>query len=817
MQTDKIMLKNYFKTAVRNLMRNRVFTIINVLGLVLGITGTVVIYRIVSFEHSFDTYHESADQVYRINMVWDRDGDVQRGASVMHPLGPAIALDYPDWAISRIHWYWDGVFMYENEQGAQKKIKQPDNMAFVEPAFFEMFDFEVIAGNPDNLLNEPNSLTMSVDAAEKLFGLNGSNYQSIIGKTVVFENQLNLKITGVYANPPKNTDYGIDFLMSYEGAKIYPYAGDLVSWGTRNGATRSFIKLPEGESLTRAEALLKESSIKYLKNINIDSERDGVYFGLQPLQKIHLDPELGAGGYVNLDSLKTMRLIAIILIVIAAINFINLATAQSVKRAKEVGIRKVMGSGKKQIVLQFLGEVFIITLLAILLSLGLSEAALMRLEPILGYGLGLNLISDPDTLLFLGLLLVLVTVLSGLYPSLVLARFSPINAIRNSSLTARSNKSNLSIRKGLVVFQFLISQGLIIGTLVVLFQMDFMRSQPLGFRSQGVLTFPIPERTQENMDLLTNRLSVISGLGDISFFIATPGASNTNNLDGIRDPRGGDYDAINSNRKNVDPNYARLFDLKLLAGDFYTEASPNDHSVINRKLAESLGFNDPQDAIGQRYETTYDRSYYIAGVVEDFHNNSFHSAIDPVFMMKGPSQYFEGGVTLDMMGNFQQVVDQVDKVWSEIFTNDVFTYNFIEDRITGQYEREERNAKLFQVFAGMAIFICCLGLYGLVSFMANQKVKEIGIRKVLGASIANILNIFSREVLLLVGIAFALAAPLSYYAMSSWLDGYVYHIQLGVVVFLLGVLATLVIATLTVGLKVFSAATANPIASLRDE
>lgn len=811
------MLKNYFKTALRNLSRNRVYASINILGLVLGITGAIVIYRIISFEKGFDTYHTNGEQVYRINIVQDTDGDVERSESVMHPLGPAIALDYPDWAVSRIHWYWDGVFKYENDQGVLKKIKQDNNMAFVEPGFFEMFDFEVIAGSTEELLVGLNTMAISVKGAEKLFGLNGSNYQSIIGKTVVFENQLNLTISAVYADPPKNTDYGIDFLMFYEGAKIYPYASGLTSWGTRNGATRTFVKIPASQNLEQAEAALKSSTVKYMKNLGIDAEEAGVYLGLQSLKAIHLDIQAGAGGYVDQSMLDSMRIIAIILIVIAAINFVNLATAQSVKRAKEVGIRKVLGSNKKQIVWQFLGEVAIITTMAILLSLGLSEAVLMRLEPILGYSLGLDLFSDPSTIGFLVMLLLVLTFLSGFYPSVILSNYSPVHAIKSNSLSTKTSRSSFSIRRGLVVIQFLISQALIIGTLVIVFQMDFMRNQPLGFKSEGVLTFPIPVRTEENMEILKSRLSSIAGVGDISFFIATPGASNTNNIDTIENPKGEENDGIRSNRKNVDHNYGELFDLELAAGDFFTKNSPGDHSVINEKLAESLGFESPEIAVGQRYKTTYGSSLYITGVVKNFHNNSFRSDIDPVFMMKGSSQYFEGGLSLTGNRNYQSIVDQVDVIWNEVFTGDVFSYDFIEDRVNGQYEGEQRNSNLFQVFAGLAIFICCLGLYGLVSFMANQKIKEIGVRKILGATIGNILGIFSKEVLTLAGIAFLLACPIAYFIMNGWLDGYVYHIKLGAGVFILGAIATLIIASVTISFRVFKSATLNPVNSLRDE
>ncbi len=811
------MFRNYFKTAIRNLIRNRVFTIINVLGLVLGITGAVVIYKVVSFEHSFEKYHTDVDRVYRINLVQSNDGDEQRSTSVMHPLGPALAMDYPGWITSRIHWYYNGVFVYENEQGVQKKIKQGNNMAFVEDGFFDIFDYKILAGDPNNILNNPNSIAMSAKGAEKLFGLNGSNYQSVIGKTLRFEGQLNLTITAIYENAPKNTDYGLDFLMSYEGARVYPYANNLTAWGTINGSTRMFVKIGAGETKEYAEANLKTSSAKYLENMGVNAEEEGVYFALQPLTSIHLDPDLGAGGYVDQSTLDGMQVIALILILTAAVNFINLATAQSVKRSKEVGIRKVLGSRKSQVATQFLGEVAIITMISILFSLALSEGVLMRLESILGYSLSLNLFSEPSTILFLVGLFLAVTLLSGVYPSLIVANYNPVHAIKSSSLTTKRNKAGISLRRSLVVFQFLISQLLIIGTLVVLFQMDFIKSQPLGFKSEGVLTFPIPERTEDNFDLLASRISSIAGVNDIGFFIATPGASSTNNIDRIKNPAGGEGEEIRANRKNVGPGYGKLFDLELISGAFYNQDSPDDHTVINRKLAESLGFNNPEQAIGQRFETNYNSSFYIVGVVEDFFNNSFHNSLDPVFMMKDASQYFEGGVSLTGAGSYQEVVDQVGAIWNEVFTADVFTYEFIEDSVMGQYETEYKISSLFQVFAGVAIFIGCLGLYGLISFMANQKVKEIGIRKVLGASMKNILRIFSKEVAVLVAIAFALACPLAYFMMNGWLDGYVYHIELGAGVFVLGVISTIIIASTTVGLKVLKSASANPINSLRDE
>ena len=809
------MFKNYFKTAIRNLSRNRAFAVINILGLVLGISGAVVIYRIITFEQSFDTYHDRANDIYRINLVQDAEGDIQRAVSVMHPLGPAVRTDFPDWAISRIHWWGQGVVTIENDQGEQTKFLENSGMAFVETDFFEIFDFEFVAGNPDKLLEEPNTMAMSTKAADKLFDLGGKGYQSIIGKTIRFENKLTIQIRAVYKELPKNTDLNLDYLMFYEGAKIYPYAANLQSWGTRNGAARLWVKLPKGQAEAQAEALLREASKDYLANIRVTDPN--IYFALEPLREIHLDENTGPGGLVSSSVISILRTIGIILVLVAAINFINLATAQSVKRAKEIGIRKVLGSQKSHLIIQFLGEVFLLTTLSVIISLGLSEGALIQLEPVLGYELGLNLFTDPSIVFFLLGLIGLVTIMAGFYPAMVLANYNPIAAIKNSALTAKSKSGSMSVRRVLVVVQFFISQGLIIGTLVMISQMNFMENKALGFRSEGLLTFSVPERTQENMDLLKNRISALPSAGEIGFHLTTPGAANTNNLDKIKDPRGAGDELFGANRKNVDHNYANVFDLEILAGAFYRPESPDDHSVVNRKFAESLGFTNPEEAVGQRYETEYGRKYLIVGVVEDFHNNSLRASIDPVFMMSGPNQYFEGAVQLKVNDNFSEIVADVEEIWSEVFTEDVFTYQFLEDRVEAQYEIERKVSGLVQIFAAVAIFIGCLGLYGLVSFMANQKVKEIGIRKVLGATVSNILMIFSREVIILVIIAFVLAAPLMYYGANWWLDSYEYRIPVGATIFILGILATAIISAATVGLKAMRAATANPINSLRDE
>jgi len=810
------MLKNYFKTAFRNLIRTRVFAIINILGLVLGITGAIVIYKVVDFEKSFDQYHTNAEDVYRLFIHYSDGQIISNNPSIMHPLGPDLQLKQPDWDVSRIHWYYNALFKITNPQVEEKLLRVENGMAFVEQPFFNMFDFDFVAGDEKHLVDEPNTVAMSVSAADKLFGTNGSGYQDLIGRTFQFENQLTIKITGIYNDPPKNTDYGLDYLFFYEGAKLYPYSGGLTSWGTRNGSTRTLIKLPKGVTYETGNQQMLSYSDEYMKRAGYRlPEGAEAYISIQPLSDIHLNEDNGFGR-IESSALDTMIIIAVILILIASINFINLATAQSVKRAKEIGIRKVLGGGKKQLVLQFLGEVFLITVLAVVLSLGLSEALLMKLEPFLGYSLGLNLLSNPNTIIFLFLLVITVTLLSGLYPSMVLSAYKPSEAIKSKALSSKKSKSSFSLRRGLVVFQFFFSQLLIIGTVVVMSQMDFMANKDVGFNTEGIVTFSIPDRDEEKLNLFKSRIQNIAGVEEVSYFIATPGAAGTNNTDAIKDPRNAENDKIVANRKNVDPYYGELWGLELLAGEFYKNETPDDQTVINRELAEQLGFENPQDALGQKYVTSWGSTFTIKGVVENFHNRSMHSGIEPLYMLKGQSQYFRAGVQINATDN-QIVVDEVGEIWEEVFTDDVFEYSFMTEAIAQQYDTEYRVSELFQTFAFVAIFICCLGLYGLISFMANQKVKEIGIRKVLGASVQSIMLIFTKEVLVLITIAFILAAPLAYLGMTEWLSSFTYRVDLGVKIFVIGAISTLGIAAVTVLSRAMKAAVANPINSLRDE
>ena len=477
----------------------------------------------------------------------------------------------------------------------------------------------------------------------------------------------------------------------------------------------------------------------------------------------------------------------------------------------------MLGSHKKHLITQFLSEVFLITTLSVLLSLALSEGALIRLEPLLGYKLGLNLFSEPSIILFLLGLIVTVTLLAGFYPAMVLANYNPVQAIKSSSMNAKTKGSGLSIRRFLVVFQFLISQFLIIATLVIVFQMQYMQNFDLGFDTEAILAMNIPEQDEEKMALLKSRIGTLPGTGEMSFYIGSPSGAYIDNIDDIKNTVNSE-ETFKANRKNVDYNYAELYDLHVLAGEFYRSEAPEDACVINRKFAEELGFNSPEAAIGERFETRWGRSYRINAVVENFYNNHLTSTLDALYMMPGPSQYFEGGVKLAINENFKSTIDGIDEIWREIFPDHLFSYDFVDERIAGMYDSERQIASLIQVFAALAILIGCLGLYGLVSFMANQKVKEIGIRKVLGATVANILAIFSREVLLLLGIAFLLAAPLGYYLMNgAYLDNYAYSISIGAQVFVVAVMATVIIATCTVGMRAFRAATANPVKSLKDD
>ena len=811
------MLKNFLVTALRNLKRNRVYALLNVLGLALGIGCALVIFKVVTYELSYDKFHSNYDKIYRIvkNDIYP-DG-VERSAGVPHPLGVAVRNEIPEVThLVRTHYSYGDQINTWNDNNMMIKHDVQEGLVFVDPELFDVFDFKVIMGEGKKSLQEPRKAILSETMARKLFGKN--DLRNVLGEKFNIGNKLDVVVGAIMEDVPDNSVFPFEIMISYDSQKEYNnYYGDGKSWNSTTSSTNNYIVLNNPENIAVVNQKLRDIVIKYKGKEEVKE----LEFYLQPMAEVHHDGRYG--NYEERSISKSMLLalgvIGLFLVITACINFINLATAQAVKRSKEIGIRKAIGVSKRQLVVQFLSETFIITVLSIVIALAIGELLLQNLEGVLGYVLHLDVMGQPSIILFIVLLVVFVTLLSGFYPSFLLSRLNTISALKNK-LTAGQQGGGISLRRALVVVQFSISQILIIGTLIVGSQMDYFYSKDLGFAKDAIITTYLPENDPAKVSFFRNQMMSSSLIKDVTFSLSPP-RGNSDSYSNFNHPRTESDRDFNANFKVVDHRYIDFFELEMLAGRKLREGDSSNYVLINRKVFNLMGMEDPEEAIGTVFSTGFNGPKKVIGVVEDFHNQSLREKMDYVFLINMPDIFYETSFKFNTagngMGDVQAVLKHFENVWEEVFPEYLFSYNFFDEQLARTYAEEKRIATLFQLFAAIAIFIGCLGLYGLISFIASQRVKEIGVRKVLGATVWNILNIFSRELVILVAFAFIIAAPLSYYFMDTWLQDFEYRINIGVLFFLVSLLTSLLIAVLTVGYKTYFTATRNPVISLKDE
>uniref|UniRef100_UPI0040473937 FtsX-like permease family protein n=2 Tax=Roseivirga sp. TaxID=1964215 RepID=UPI0040473937 len=808
------MLKNYIVTAFRNIIRNKSYAIINVFGLALGISAALVLFKIVLFEKSFDTYLTNYDRLYRFTKTVESPNLIEKEGGIQNPFTAAFKTDYPDLGIPvRTFYIGESQLSVQDTIGDWTHYEQKKGIAFVDPDFFKLFDYEWSIGNPETAITKPKSAVISESIAAKYFGITDGGYDRALGKELKLNGKLDVFVTGVVSDPPKNASLPFQVMIEYEAIEAIFDFYQPNSWTSTSSNSNVYFLLNENVSEKQVLDVLPQMVEKYIP----DGENKTA-FELQSLADMHFQPEYNT--YDDLakskDFLTVPIAIGVFLILTACINFINLSTALAIKRSKEVGIRKVLGGVKGQLIFQFLGETFLITIMAVLISLGVSELIMTNMEDLVGYNLSLDLLADYRLLLIVVGVLLSVTLLAGLYPSLILSRLKPVAVLHGKGQSSLSG--NLNMRRGLVVFQFFISQVLVICTLVVISQMDYFQSQELGFRKSSIITFPLPTNETEKLNVIKNDLENYAGVEVVSFSFASPLSDNNIGSTFKYAPleAEGNFDAA---FKVIDENYLQLYGIELLAGqDISLSDTTLSEALISLQVMKLMGLTDPQDAIGKTLGTGFNGDKRIVGVFNDFHNKNLKEKMDPLIMVKYAGYTYEGALRFEGAENeMSALIAALEKTWTAQYPGVLFDYSLLSEKILENYKKEADMLKLFQIFSGVAIFIGCLGLYGLVSFMANQKMKEIGIRKVLGASVNQILAIFSKELLLLICIAFLLAAPLGYFFMQKWLNGFEYRVNLGVTAFAAAAVFTLVIGAVTTSIRSLKAATSNPVDSLRSE
>ena len=792
------MLRNYFTVAFRNLVRHKTYTGLNVLGLALSMACGILIFTLVTFHLGFDRFHADAGRIYRIVTGTGREGGFS-APGVYVPMGRVFREEYPfAEKTGRVATMY-GVAVAV--PGGKPTDKFVEAVAFAEPEFLEIMNFPFVQGTPQTALGGPGRVVLTQAVARKIFG-----DRNPVGQSLRLGNKLDVVVSGVLRDLPANTDRREQVYVSFDNLKQYNEWYQEDNWGGIDAQMQCFVRLKPTVTPGQAEKAFKAISRKYIKD---EGERRNV-FHLQPLLSMHTD--LSYDGRIDKANLWALAGIGLLLVITACVNFVNLATAQALKRAKEVGVRKVLGGRQAQLFWQFMAETGLISGVATVLAAGMAYALMPWMNRLFETDLALRF--DARLVVFLLALAAVVTLLSGSYPGLILARFRPVAALKGR--LTQQHAGGFSVRRVLVVGQLAISQVLILGTIVITSQMRFSKGSDLGFNKNAVVMLPMPVRESAAMSTLKARFMQIPGVENVSFCFQAP-ASFGNNMTSVRfDNRAADENFL-IHTKDADEAYLSTFDLQLVAGRNITPSDTTREFVINETALKMLGLKSPQEALGRMlYTSKGRRNGPVVGVMKDFYNNSFRGAIDPICIRANRGEYGNCAVKINLH-NTRSTLAALDNIWNGSFPEFVYAYQFLDDQIAQFYALDELMLRLIQVFAGIAIGISCLGLFGMISFMAAQKTKEIGIRKVLGAGVQRIVWLFGKEFLRLTAIAVLLAAPVAWWVMHRWLQDFVYRIDIEWWMFALAGGLAVLISLLTVSYHSIKAALANPVKSLRSE
>ena len=809
------MFKNYFITALRNLKRHKGFSFINLSGLAIGMACSILFALFVIFELSFDTYHTKADRIYRVGTQFGLGVD-NRGAFTAPPMAKALVNDFPEIENAARLSLWPRKYLVS--YGEKKFLEE--GIIFADNSIFDIFTFSHIAGNLKTALDEPFSIVITRDIAEKYFA-----EKNPIGESLGFAVwKKDFKITGVIENCPNNSHFKYRIIAS-----MLSYQDDNSSWGSHNCFT--YIALKKGCSASQLEAkfpafVKRYWGVHHYKDTGqtydeyIKSEKN--YYGhfLEPLPDIHLnsnmiDPLSVRGNKIYIYIFST---IAVFILLIACINFMNLSTARFANRSREVGVRKVLGSGKKQLIFQFLGESVLLSFFALILAIMILNLVMPIFCHFTNRQLEFNLFSNVYILPVLVGYAILVGILAGSYPAFFLSSFPAIHTIKNS--LNKKIKGFIPFRRVLVILQFSITIVILLGTFIIYQQLKFLQNSQLGFNKDQVLVVQRAYSLGKQRDAFKQELLKYPDILAVSNTETLPGRHfdpTSHKLEGR--PLGEEYTL---QTMYGDCDFAKLLDLEMVSGRYFSPGITTDATsavVINEAAVKKLGIKDP---IGKRFVKEFGGAkkgefVTIIGVVKDFHYFSLHHEILPMIIRPFSEENWRLTSIKIRAANIKETINLVRETWNKFTAGEPFEYSFLDADFNNLYINEQKTGQILGIFAFLAIFIACLGLFGMVSFSTEQRTKEIGIRKVLGASVSKIIFMLSKEVIILVLLAFALSAPLAFYAMNKWLQDFAFRIELKPLTFILMALITLLIALLTISFHTIKVAYANPVDSIKHE
>ncbi len=825
-------MKKQFLFALRRLGLHKMNTGINILGLTIGILSCVVIYLYVAFEFSYDRFHEDANRIYRVvSSMTDPAGNVHNEVAMSGHIGPALRNETSGFsAVTTL--FTDDSRVLIPIAGQPARIipaisgDQRYHITFADSDYLEIFHYQWLAGNPATALQKPFSVVLTESEAKRYF--QSGTPEDWMGRSVVYEDSLTVSVTGIVKDWNHNTDFDFKDLISYNTLERSFLKSYIQNWNMLSSGINVYVKLAPGTTVAQAEKQFPS----FLKRNNAGKAT----LSLQPLSDVHFNAAYSDtySRRAHKPTLLVLAGIAFFVLVIAAINFINLSTAQSILRAKEVGIRKVMGSSVGGIVCQFLIETCIIVVAAMAFALLLADPVIKALHGFIPEGVRLN-IADPNVWIFISSTILITCLIAGWYPGRALAAFLPVISLKGQSVKQPNSKTYL--RKGLIVFQFTVSLLFIIGTLVVGRQIHFMLNNDLGFNKDAIVSIDIPRDQPKNRkEVLANEIRNLTGVQQVSLNTADPETSNHYMFGTSLE-----YKGVNIMPEGdiIDSGYISLYGMTLVAGrNFYlTDTARQDVPasasapaqsayrafILNETAAGQLGFKRPADAVGKLVICGLGgrKPGLVVGVVRDFHSDDMHEIIRPFIFSAESGAAMQLSVKLSSSGlpanKVKTLMANMESVYKNIYPGTDFQSRFFDESIQQLYTQERQTSQIMNIAMGIAIFISCIGLFGLAAFTANQRTREIGIRKVLGAGVTQLVSLLSREFILLVLLSTVIAAPVAGWAMHKWLQDFAYRVSMPWWIYVVAGISAVVIALLTVSFQAIRAATANPVESLRSE
>ena len=799
---ELIMLKNYVKTAARNIKKQKAYSIINITGLAVSIAVCLFLFLFIDYETGFDAHVKQRSEIYRVVMHGQQPDRMVYSSATPFPMSTALRQDF-DQLTSVAQTYRGG----SEEIRVDGKRFVTGIFMFVEPQFIEMMAPEWIVEDAARGA-APNSIILTESMAKTYFGT-----EDPMGRTLRFGDDLNLVVTGVMADVPKQSSLPFDMLISWKAMKAYYNNSGFEKWSMTDAASQAFVQLPPTVREVDLEAQLEGFKVKYLA----PEDAETTIFKLQPLTDVHFNPRYGSYPYItSRKTLMTFAVTGFLILMIACINFINLTTARAMKRAREMGMRKVLGANRSQLIRQLMGETGVFILAAMLIALGAVVMLLPVLNQALGIFINLSRVLSSTVLLFFGGFFLFLALANGIYPALVLSRYQPVDALKKSRHT--KGKRAFSLRNSLVLFQFVITQILIVATLVITAQVKFIGQKDLGFRKSGILTVTGPSYEEGQCEALRSRWMQNPHVENVSFAWRPPSSESNFNTMFHYSGKGSETE-YQVGIKMGDKHYLDVYDIPLLAGSYFKQNSGDqEHAewVINEEALRIMQIEHPEEALGEAV-TVNGIQGTVLGVIKNFHMRSLKKRIEPVvFFNFWPANHIRAQIRVD--GNaLPETLKYIRQTWESTYPEAYFEYEFLDDVLMAQYESDARILGMIRIASLLAVMIGCLGLLGLVSFVVAQKTKEIGIRKVLGASVDSITYLIARDFLKWVLAANLISWPVAYVLAQKWLQAFAFRVSLQLSLFLKGGALVFVIALLVVGVQVSKAALANPIKAIKYE